>query len=269
VYVHATIGGLPRWQMREINAQNSFNGMSALDAHFGVGDATIADTVIVEFPSGVRMTRLAVPTNGRIEIVEDVATSVDITVLSTLVDDDGAHIAWWLPDWSGREVTIERAVAFGPWESWARAMVSLGGRIEIVDRDVEVGTRYGYRVHVPSAEFGARLGETWVDIPPASAGGGGGGGSGFGIALAGSNPAGGGAFGVRLSLAEGVDAHVTAYDVRGRSAAHVAIAAPEAGERVIRLGADTRLAPGVYVVRLVQGARTATCRAVVTAATGP
>ena len=48
-------------------------------------------------------------------------------------------------------------------------------------------------------------------------------------------------------------------------ASSVAIPTPDAGESVIRLGEDARFAPGVYLVRLVQGTRTATCRAVVVA----
>lgn len=44
------------WQMREISAQNTFNGMNMLNAHFGFGltgpVALVIDTIKVEWPSG-------------------------------------------------------------------------------------------------------------------------------------------------------------------------------------------------------------------------
>ena len=44
------------WQMREISAQNTFNGMNMLNAHFGFGNtgpvALVIDTIKIEWPSG-------------------------------------------------------------------------------------------------------------------------------------------------------------------------------------------------------------------------
>jgi enediyne biosynthesis protein E4 len=44
----------PVWQMREISAQNTFNGMNMLNAHFGLGKAGKIDKLIIEWPSGKR-----------------------------------------------------------------------------------------------------------------------------------------------------------------------------------------------------------------------
>lgn len=52
VRARATINGLPVWQMREVSAQNSFNGHNAFDVHFGFGTATMIDTVRIRWPSG-------------------------------------------------------------------------------------------------------------------------------------------------------------------------------------------------------------------------
>ena len=52
VRVRAVIGGAPRWQLREISASTGYGSQSALDAHFGLGEATSIDTVRVEWPSG-------------------------------------------------------------------------------------------------------------------------------------------------------------------------------------------------------------------------
>ncbi len=45
IRVRATIGGQPVWQMREVSAQNTFDGHSALELHVGLGDATIVDSL--------------------------------------------------------------------------------------------------------------------------------------------------------------------------------------------------------------------------------
>lgn len=77
VRVYATVGGSPRRQMREISAQNTFNGMNALDAHFGLGDAAIVDSVVVEWPSGLRNRREGVAVNGVLTVMEEDLASVD------------------------------------------------------------------------------------------------------------------------------------------------------------------------------------------------
>ncbi len=51
VRVRATIGGKTFWQLREINQGGEYS-TSPLVAHFGLGDATNADTVRIEWPSG-------------------------------------------------------------------------------------------------------------------------------------------------------------------------------------------------------------------------
>jgi hypothetical protein len=52
VRVHATIGGKTFWQLREINTGGGWNSVP-LVAHFGLGDATNADIVRIEWPSGL------------------------------------------------------------------------------------------------------------------------------------------------------------------------------------------------------------------------
>ncbi len=61
VRVHAVIGGVGRWQLREILAATSYGGPSALEAHFGLGDAAVADSVLIEWPGGgsERITNIA------------------------------------------------------------------------------------------------------------------------------------------------------------------------------------------------------------------
>ncbi|MCZ7636426.1 MAG: FG-GAP-like repeat-containing protein [Verrucomicrobia bacterium] len=52
VRVLTTIGGEPLWQTRTISGQHSWISEDGLLAHFGLGDATVAEVVRVEWPSG-------------------------------------------------------------------------------------------------------------------------------------------------------------------------------------------------------------------------
>jgi hypothetical protein len=71
VRVKATIGGQPTWMQREISAQNTFLGHNSLTVHFGLGDASVADSVIIEWPSGEVNYRTAVAANQTLTIEEE------------------------------------------------------------------------------------------------------------------------------------------------------------------------------------------------------
>src|SRR6185436_20864056 len=51
VRLRATIGGVPRWQMQEVAAQSGYNSQNP-ELHFGLGDATTADSVDVRWTNG-------------------------------------------------------------------------------------------------------------------------------------------------------------------------------------------------------------------------
>lgn len=50
--VKANIDGQVLWLQREITAQNTFMGHNSLRAHFGLGNAVLVDSLILEWPSG-------------------------------------------------------------------------------------------------------------------------------------------------------------------------------------------------------------------------
>ena len=52
VKLKATINGNSYWQMREISAQNSFQSQNDLRVHFGLGNATVIDSLIIKYPLG-------------------------------------------------------------------------------------------------------------------------------------------------------------------------------------------------------------------------
>jgi hypothetical protein len=52
VRAKATINGVPTWQIREINAQNSFQSQNDLRVHFGLGNAITVDSLMIKYSSG-------------------------------------------------------------------------------------------------------------------------------------------------------------------------------------------------------------------------
>ena len=52
VRIWATIDGIQLQQTREINAQNTFNGMNALEVHFGLKQSPVIDSVSITWPDG-------------------------------------------------------------------------------------------------------------------------------------------------------------------------------------------------------------------------
>ncbi len=69
ILVKATIGGSPRWQMREITSASGF-GQNGLEAHFGLGDATVVDSLVIRWPLGRITTVEGLPVDSAYEIFE-------------------------------------------------------------------------------------------------------------------------------------------------------------------------------------------------------
>lgn len=72
VRLKATIAGAVRWQLREISGGNGYAVQAPLNVHFGLGDATAAETIRIEWPSGVVQALHDVPAGKFIKITEPV-----------------------------------------------------------------------------------------------------------------------------------------------------------------------------------------------------
>lgn len=66
----ATLDGRAQWQIREVNAQNSFAGHNDLRIHFGLGDAASIDSLIVYWPSGLIQSFAGLESNQICNLVE-------------------------------------------------------------------------------------------------------------------------------------------------------------------------------------------------------
>jgi hypothetical protein len=77
VRVLATIGGTPVRQLREVDGQSGYCGEN-LDQHFGLGDGTVIDSLIVEWPGGGRDVSTQVPVDRIVSVVQGAGvTGVD------------------------------------------------------------------------------------------------------------------------------------------------------------------------------------------------
>ncbi|MCD4729910.1 MAG: FG-GAP-like repeat-containing protein, partial [Bacteroidales bacterium] len=71
VRVKAVINEIPTWQVQEISGQTGFMSQKGLRAEFGLGNATIIDSLIIEWPSGIEFDTINVSINQFLTIVED------------------------------------------------------------------------------------------------------------------------------------------------------------------------------------------------------
>ena len=63
IRLKANIGGSPVWQMRDIVSQTASRAQPPMEAHFGLGDATTIDSILIEWPSGIMQTVTDVAVN--------------------------------------------------------------------------------------------------------------------------------------------------------------------------------------------------------------
>jgi hypothetical protein len=126
VRVKANISGNSVWQMNEISGQTGggFGGQNSLNAEFGLGDATVVDSIRIEWPSGavevftdvpVNLFVLATEGNSSPVAVNDSVTTLEDTTITiatlTLVtndaDVDGNTLTLQSIDTSGTLGTVE------------------------------------------------------------------------------------------------------------------------------------------------------------------
>ncbi len=120
VRLKSNIFGTPTWQMREITSQIDATTQPPLEAHFGLGDATLVDSILIEWPS-----------RQMIDILTNVEANQFLTVIETVCGDaDGNKITdildiVYLIDWKFKDGSP-------PYPLYA-ANVNSDGAIDILD----------------------------------------------------------------------------------------------------------------------------------------
>jgi hypothetical protein len=75
IRLKATINEIEVWQLREISGQTGYCSQNSLNAHFGLGNAAVVDSIKIEWPSGM------------IDILTDVAVNQFLTVTESYCGD--------------------------------------------------------------------------------------------------------------------------------------------------------------------------------------
>ena len=76
IRVKATIDGIPVWQMREISSQTGFSAQNDMTITFGLMYDNVADSIRIEWPSGIVWDATDVPANQHMMIVESASNQV-------------------------------------------------------------------------------------------------------------------------------------------------------------------------------------------------
>ena len=101
VRVRAVIGGRPQWQLRQISG--AAFGQGGLRAHFGLGTATSADVVRIEWPSGIVQELKDVPADRILTLNEPAKLR--------MIRPGELHIQCW----QGQTVRIEHSRNLTTW----------------------------------------------------------------------------------------------------------------------------------------------------------
>lgn len=72
VKVKAIINGQSIWQTREINTQSGHNGQNMIAAHFGLGNASNVDSLVIEWPSSKIDVYTNVQVNKKLKALENI-----------------------------------------------------------------------------------------------------------------------------------------------------------------------------------------------------
>jgi hypothetical protein len=178
-----------------------------------------------------------------------------VPALATLVDAaataSGVRIEWITG--GGSLVAVERSENAGAWMPAGRIVADASGNLVFEDHDVKTGLDYAYRLGFDQSGQTVYAGYVSVRVP-----------SGMNtLALAASpNPA-LRAFGVSFTLPDARPARLEIYDVSGRRILSREVGAMGAGAHVLRLDETSRLASGLYWLRLVHPQRTLVARAAI------
>lgn len=171
-----------------------------------------------------------------------------VSLVSSEASPGRVRLTWQVAGAANAEWRIERRDEASPWSEIARALPDGEGRVSATDEAVAAGARYGYRL-APEAG-GAALGETWIDVPRASAA--------FALRGVAPNPASGEAR-VRFALPDPGEAVLTLNDLQGRRLRAWNVGGVP-GENELALNGLGSLPPGLYWLRLRQGASEARVR---------
>ena len=186
--------------------------------------------------------------------LSDSLTGVLVSLVSADATRERVRLEWVLGAGAGSSATVYRCTASTAWQALGPVSADGTDHVRYEDMAVTPGTRYGYRLGIMEGDRESFHGETWVDVPAGAA---------FVLSGARPNPSVGDGLWVRFALPTAEPAGLDLYDVNGRRVRSLDLGPLGAGGHELRLDRGAPLSPGVYLLRLTQGARSLTARAVV------
>jgi hypothetical protein len=182
----------------------------------------------------------------------DATTAAAVHLVRVSAEPDRVRLEWLAAARPGARVNVHRRASATGWVLIGGLAADRAGRIVFDDRQVEAGTRYGYRLGMANGGAEELLGETWVDVPGAAS-------ARFGAR---PNPSFDG-LSVHFSLPDASPARLELLDLAGRRVIAREVGSLGRGQHVVHMDDDGRLAPGVYLLRLASRRGALTRRVVV------
>ncbi len=132
VRVKATIGGKTFWQMREVSGGDGFLSQNDLRPNFGLGDASVAEIVRIEWPSGV------------VQEFHNVAPKQILTVSEPARLHISGRGAFRVQSWKGMAFEVQASADLEQW-SPVTIVTNLTGTLEFTDLGTTSHSRRFYR----------------------------------------------------------------------------------------------------------------------------
>jgi hypothetical protein len=181
--------------------------------------------------------------------VSNAATGTLASLASASADAGSVRLSWLLS--AATSATVERSSDGLAWSAIGQVTPDGSRMVSFVDRAVQGGARYAYRLTFSYGGTVAHDGQTWVTVPN---------GAEFALKGAAPNPASHG-FEVSFSLPNGNRATLEVIDLSGRRLVQREVGGLGAGFHTVSLQRETAGLPaGMYGLRLAQGARVLTAK---------
>jgi C1A family cysteine protease len=152
VSVKAAINGRTYWQMQECSGLTGAGAQNSLDAEFGLGDATIIDSLKIEWPGGAVEVYRDLTVNQVLTVTENSGVvPVELTSFSGQAENGKVRLSWvTATETNNYGFEIERKIAGSEFSSIAfvegAGSTAAPRAYSFVDESVQALQRYNYRL---------------------------------------------------------------------------------------------------------------------------
>lgn len=138
VRIKANIGGRSQWQVREVSGSSNRYGFQDMRPNFGVGEATVVETVRIEWPSGTVQELVNVAT-------DQILTVNEPTRLEPYLRITDGTVELKVNSWIGLVYQIEASSDLEDWEH-VTTLTNLTGVLTFEDPELKSSSHRYYRL---------------------------------------------------------------------------------------------------------------------------